>query len=158
DPRWGRTEESYGEDPFLTGSLAVAMIQGLQGDDPKYWQAASLMKHLLAHSNENDRERSASDFDEPPLREDYHRALPMGVRDGHSNAYMAAYNKVNGTACMVHPFLRSMTMKDWGLDGIICTDGGGLGLLISAHHAYPSLDEGAAAAIKAGITVFLDRY
>src|SRR6478735_1337395 len=63
DPRWGRTEESYGEDPFLTGSLAAAMVHGLQGDDPKYWQAASLMKHLLANSNENGRSSSSSDFD-----------------------------------------------------------------------------------------------
>ncbi len=158
DPRWARTEESYGEDPFLTGSLAVAMIHGLQGDDPKYWQAAALMKHLLANSNENDRERSSSDFDERLLREYYSVPFRMGIVEGHANAYMAAYNKVNGTACMVHPFLRSMTMKDWGLDGIICTDGGALGLLISAHHSYATLAEGAAATIKAGITVFLDRY
>jgi beta-glucosidase len=158
DPRWGRTEESYGEDPFLTGSLAVAMIQGLQGDDPKYWQAAALMKHLLANSNENDRERSSSDFDERLLREYYSVPFRMGVMDGHANAFMAAYNKVNGTACMVQPFLRAMTMTDWGLDGIICTDGGALGLLVSAHHSYPSVTEGAAATIKAGITVFLDRY
>jgi beta-glucosidase len=158
DPRWGRTEESYGEDPFLTGSLAVAMIQGLQGDNPTYWQAAALMKHLLANSNENDRERSSSVFDERLLREYYSVPFRMGVMEGHANAYMAAYNKVNGTACMVQPFLRSMTMKDWGLDGIICTDGGALGLLISAHHSYPTLAEGAAATIKAGISVFLDRY
>jgi beta-glucosidase len=82
----------------------------------------------------------------------------MGVVEGGAKAFMAAYNKVNGIPCMVQPFLREMTMKDWGLDGIICTDGGALGLLISAHHQYPTLEEGAAATIKAGITVFLDRY
>ena len=64
DPRWGRNEESYGEDPFLTATMSVAFIRGMQGDDPKYWQAASLMKHFLANSNETTRGGSSSDFDE----------------------------------------------------------------------------------------------
>jgi len=106
DPRWGRTEESYGEDPFLTGSLAAAMVHGLQGDDPKYWQAASLMKHLLANSNENGRSSSSSDFDERLLREYYSVPFRMGVVEGGAKAFMAAYNKVNGIPCMVQPFLR----------------------------------------------------
>ena len=67
DPRWGRTEECYGEDPFLNGTLAAAFIKGMQGDDPKYWQAASLLKHFLANSNEKGRSGSSSDFDEPAL-------------------------------------------------------------------------------------------
>ena len=82
----------------------------------------------------------------------------MGVMEGHSNAFMAAYNKVNGIPCTVQPFLRAMTMGQWGLDGIICTDGGALGQLITAHKAFAQWDEAAAASIKAGITVFLDRY
>ena len=57
DPRWGRSEEVYGEDPFFNGTMAVAFIKGLQGDDPKYWQAAALLKHFLANSNENHRDR-----------------------------------------------------------------------------------------------------
>jgi len=64
DPRWGRNEESYGEDPFLTATMSVAFIRGMQGDEPKYWQAASLMKHFLANSNETTRGGSSSDFDE----------------------------------------------------------------------------------------------
>jgi beta-glucosidase len=158
DIRWGRTEESYGEDPFLTGTLAAAFIKGLQGDDPRYWQAASLMKHLLANSNENERSSSSSDFDERLLREYYSVPFRMGVMEGHANAFMAAYNSVNGIPCTVQPFLRGMTMKDWGLDGIICTDGGALSQLVTAHKSFPDLDEAAAASIKAGITVFLDRY
>jgi beta-glucosidase len=158
DIRWGRTEESFGEDPYLTGALGVAAIKGLQGDDPTYWQAASLMKHLLANSNEVGREHTSSDFDERQLREYYSAPFRMGVVEGHSNALMAAYNRVNGIPCTVHPFLRAVTMKEWGLDGIICTDGGALGLLVTAHRYFPALDEAAAASIKAGITVFLDRY
>src|ERR1700727_190672 len=71
DPRWGRSEESYGEDPFLTGTLAAAFIRGLQGDNPKYWLTASLMKHFLANSNEDGRGGSSSDFDERLLGEYY---------------------------------------------------------------------------------------
>ena len=64
DPRWGRSEEDYGEDPFFNGTMAVAFIKGLQGDDPKYWQAAALLKHFLANSNESLRDSSSSDFDQ----------------------------------------------------------------------------------------------
>ena len=158
DIRWGRTEESFGEDPFLVGTLSVAFIRGLQGDHSRYWQAASLMKHLLANSNENGRERTSSDFDARLLQEYYGLPFRMGVMEGGSNAYMAAYNKINGVPATVHPLLRDVTMRQWGLDGIICTDGGALGLLVTAHEHYPGLEEAAAAAIEAGITVFLDRY
>src|SRR5882724_9419336 len=71
DPRWGRSEESFGEDPYLTGTMAAAFAKGLQGDDPKYWLSASLMKHFLANSNENGRGGSSSNFDHRLLREYY---------------------------------------------------------------------------------------
>ncbi|HXE80660.1 MAG TPA: glycoside hydrolase family 3 C-terminal domain-containing protein, partial [Vicinamibacterales bacterium] len=158
DIRWGRTEESFGEDPFLAGTLSVAFIKGLQGDDDRYWQAASLMKHLLANSNENGREYTSSDFDERLLHEYYAMPFRMGIVEGGANAYMAAYNKINGIPATVHPLLRDVTMKQWGLNGIICTDGGALRLLVTAHKHYPDLEQAAAASIKAGITVFLDRY
>jgi beta-glucosidase len=158
DIRWGRTEESFGEDPFLVGTLAVAFIKGLQGDHPRYWQAASLMKHLLANSNENGREGSSSNFDERLLREYYSVPFRMGVEEGRSNAYMAAYNAVNGIPCTVQPFLRSMTMKEWGLDGIICTDSGAMKFLVTRHKSHPSLAAAAAASLKAGISAFLDDY
>jgi beta-glucosidase len=69
DPRWGRTQESYGEDPFFSGTMAAALIRGIQGDNPKYWQAASLLKHFLANSNEHGRYGSSSDFDVRLMRE-----------------------------------------------------------------------------------------
>ena len=90
DPRWGRSEESFGEDPFLTGAMAAAFARGLQGDNPKYWMAASLMKHFLANSNENGRDGSSSDFDERLLREYYSVPFRMGVMQGGSRAYMAS--------------------------------------------------------------------
>jgi beta-glucosidase len=158
DPRWGRTEEVYGEDPFLTGTLAVAFTRGLQGDDPRYWQAASLLKHFLANSNEDGRNSSSSNFDERLWREYYAWPFERAVRAGGSRALMAAYNAVNGTPAHVHPMLRQIVMREWGVDGIICTDGGGLRLLVTDHKAFPDLPSAAAACIKAGVNNFLDRH
>src|SRR5262245_41615693 len=158
DPRWGRTEEVYGEDPFLVGTLATAFTRGLQGDDPRYWKTAALLKHFLANSNEDGRESSSSDFDERLWREYYAKAFEMAVRSGGARAMMAAYNAVNGVPAHVHPMLREIVMKEWGLDGILCTDGGGLRLLVTAHKAFPDLETASAACIKAGINHFLDRH
>ncbi|TRZ42295.1 glycoside hydrolase family 3 C-terminal domain-containing protein [Robertkochia solimangrovi] len=158
DPRWGRTEECYGEDPFLTGSLTVAFIKGLQGDDPFYWQTAALMKHFLANSNEDGRTYTSSDFNERLWHEYYAAPFRMGILEGGSRAYMAAYNKVNGIPAMVHPMLKEITVEQWGQNGIICTDGGAYRLLISDHHYYPDKYLGAAATIKAGINQFLDDH
>ena len=158
DPRWGRTEESYGEDPFLVGTLTVAFAQGLQGPDPRHWQAASLMKHFLANENENGRSYSSSDFGERLFREYYSVPFRMGFQEGGSRAVMAAYNSWNGIPMMIHPVLKNVMINEWGNDGLICTDGGALGLLITAHRTFPDKERGAAAAVKAGINHFLDTY
>lgn len=157
DPRWGRTEECYGEDAFFNGTLVQAYVHGLQGDDPRYWQAASLMKHFLANSNENGRDSSSSDFDERLWREYYSVPFRMGVEAG-SRAYMASYNKVNGIPQAVNPSLKKITVDEWGQDGIICTDGGAYRMLVSAHHYFKTPEEAAAACVKAGINQFLDNY
>ncbi len=158
DPRWGRTEESYGEDPYLVGTLTVAFAQGLQGPDAKHWQAASLMKHFLANENEDGRSHSSSDFDERLFREYYSVPFRMGFEEGGSRAVMAAYNSWNGIPMMIHPVLKDVMIKEWGNDGLICTDGGALGLLITAHKSFPDKEQGSAAAVKAGINHFLDIY
>ena len=158
DPRWGRTEESMGEDPYMVGTMVVAFAKGLQGSDPKHWQAASLMKHFLANENEEKRDSSSSDFDERLFREYYSVPFRMGFEQGGSRAVMAAYNSWNGTPMMIHPVLKDVMVKEWGNDGLICTDGGALGLLISAHKTFPDKEHGSAAAVKAGINHFLDRY
>jgi beta-glucosidase len=158
DPRWGRTEESYGEDPYLTGTLAVAFIKGLQGDHPKYWQTAALMKHFLANSNENGRGSSSSNFDARLWREYYSVPFRMGVIEGGSRAYMASYNAVNGIPDTIQPFLKNITVNEWGQDGIICTDGGALKNLVTEHKRFSELDQAAAASVKAGINQFLDKH
>jgi beta-glucosidase len=157
DPRWGRTEECYGEDAWFNSRLVVAFIKGLQGNDPKYWQTASLMKHFLANSNENGRDSTSSNFDERLWREYYSFPFYKGVTEGGSRAYMASYNAYNNIPCTVHPMLKNITVNEWGQNGIICTDGGAFGLLITKHKYYPNLATAAAGCIKAGINQFLDR-
>lgn len=158
DPRWGRTEESYGEDPFLTGTMAVAFVKGLQGTDPKYWEAASLLKHFMANSNEFGRGGSSSDFDQRLLREYYSVPFRMGIEMGGARAFMTAYNAVNGIPMAASPILKQIVMGEWGFEGIICTDAGALTNMVTEHRYYPDMDHAAAGAIHAGINQFLDKY
>jgi beta-glucosidase len=158
DPRWGRTEESYGEDPYLTGTLAVAFVKGLQGPNPKYWETAALLKHFMANSNENGRGGSSSDFDQRLLREYYSVPFRMGIEEGGARAFMTSYNAVNHVPMTASPVLKQMVMKEWGFDGIICTDAGALTNMVTQHHYYPDIDQAVAGAIHAGINQFLDRY
>jgi beta-glucosidase len=158
DPRWGRTEECFGEDPFFNGTMAAAMTRGLQGDDPRYLQCASLLKHFLSNSNENTRCHSSSDYDERLFREYYSVPFRMAIMEGHAQGMMTAYNAVNGVPCEVNPFVQDVVIRQWGHDGIICTDGGALNMLVTEHKRYKDLEEAAAASVKAGINQFLDKY
>ena len=158
DPRWGRSEESYGEDPFLTGTMAAAFVHGLQGDDPKYWLTASLLKHFLANSNENGRGGSSSNFDHRLLREYYSVPFRMGIVDGGARAYMTAYNAYNGIPMAAQPMLKDLTVAEWGFNGIICTDAGALTNMVTEHKYFTDPDIAAAGALHAGINQFLDRY
>jgi len=151
DPRWGRNNESYGEDAFFTGTMAVAFIKGMQGDDPKYWQAASLMKHFLANSNETTRGSSSSDFDEQLLRDYYAAPFRMGFTEGGAKSFMASYNAWNHVPMTVNPILRSLAIKEWGADGIISSDALAVELMVNPRHYYKTQEEALAEAIKAGI-------
>lgn len=158
DPRWGRTEECYGEDPFLAGTMAVAFTRGLQGDDARYWKTAALLKHFFANSNENGRESSSSDFDESLFRDYYSVPFRMAIEEGGARAYMTAYNAHNGVPCSMHPVLSAVVESEWKQDGITCTDAEALELLVSAHHSHPDVCRAAAACVRAGITQFLGKY
>ena len=151
DPRWGRNNESYGEDAFFTGTMAVAFIKGMQGDDPKYWQAASLMKHFLANSNETTRGSSSSDFDEQLLRDYYSAPFRMGFVEGGAKSFMASYNAWNHVPMTVNPVLRSLAVKEWGADGIISSDALAVELMVNPRHYYKTQEQALAEAIKAGI-------
>lgn len=158
DVRWGRTEECYGEDSFLAAKFTVAFVRGLQGDNPRYWKTASLMKHFLANSNENNRAINSSDFDEQLFREYYSYPFYKGVTEGGSRAFMTAYNKHNDIPCTVHPVLKEVAVSEWGQNGIIATDGGAFSQLVTSHRYFPDLKSAAMACIRAGTTMFLDNY
>ena len=157
DPRWGRSEEVYGEDPFLNGTMAVAFSKGLQGDDPKYWQAAALLKHFLANENENNRNGSSSDFDDRLFWEYYSVPFRMAFVDGGAKAVMASYNAWNGTAMAVNPILKSIVRDQWGVE-VISSDGGAVKLLVDPRHLFPDQKAAVVACLKAGINQFLDVY
>jgi len=157
DPRWGRSEEVYGEDPFFNGTMAVAFIHGLQGDDPKYWQSAALLKHFLANSNEDHRNSSNSLFDQRLFWEYYSVPFRMGFQEGGARAVMASYNAWNGTPMVINPILKSIVRDKWGVD-ILSSDGGAVKLLVDPRHLYPNQEAAVVACLKAGINQFLDRY
>jgi beta-glucosidase len=158
DPRWGRTEESFGEDPYFVGKMSVGFIKGLQGDNPKYLLSASTMKHFLANSNEDGRTRSSSDFDERNLREYYLVPFRMGIEEANAQSFMASYNAVNKIPDTVSPFIRDIVEKEWKFDGMVCTDAGSLPNLTRQFKYYPDSTAAVVGCVKAGITVFLDQY
>lgn len=158
DPRWGRTEESYGEDPFLTGTMATAYVKGLQGDDPHYWLSISLIKHFMANSNEDNRASSSSNFDDALMHEYYAAPFQMAIEQGGANALMASYNAVNGIPMTASPLLKSLVMKQWGFNGLIDTDRSALTYMVTRHKYYPDMELSVAGAIHAGINQFLNEY
>ncbi|WP_116092507.1 glycoside hydrolase family 3 C-terminal domain-containing protein [Sphingomonas crusticola] len=157
DPRWGRSEEVYGEDPFFNGVMATAFARGLQGADPKYWQAAPLLKHFLANSNENDRTRTSSNFDERLFWEYYSVPFRMAFEDADASGVMASYNAWNGTPMTVHPVLRDVVIGKWGVD-VVSSDGGAIKTLVKDHKSSANQKDAAVAALKAGINQYLDVY
>ncbi len=157
DPRWGRSEEVYGEDPFFNGVMSTAFARGLQGDDPKYWQAAPLLKHFLANSNENGRMSSDSKFDERLFYEYYSVPFRMTFQASGANAVMASYNAWNGTPMTIHPLLREVLIGKWGVQ-VISSDGGAVKNLWEDFKLLPDHKAAVVASLKAGINQYLDTY
>ena len=154
DPRWGRGQETYGEDPFLTGRIAVDFVKGIQGDDPNVMLAMACAKHYAVHSGpEADRHR----FDaEPSARDLYETYLPQfeaAVREGHVGGVMGAYSALYGVPDCASPFLLTdLLRKQWGFEGYVVSDCGAIGDISSprAHHYVNTPEEAAADAVKAG--------
>lgn len=152
DPRWGRGQETYGEDPFLTARLAVAFIQGLQGDDAKYVKAMACAKHFAVHSGpEAVRHRFNA---EPPERDLYETYLPQfeaAVREGGVGAVMGAYNQLYGTpACASSWLLTDLLRRQWGFKGHVVSDCGAIYDMVEFHKYVVSFEKAAALALKAG--------
>jgi beta-glucosidase len=137
--------------------MAVAFTKGLQGDDPKYWQAAALLKHFLANSNEDYRTSSSSNFDERLFWEYYSVPFRMAFLEGGAKGVMASYNAWNGTPMAINPILKSIVRDKWGVD-VLSSDGGAVKLLVTSHKRFANQKEAVVACLKAGINQFLDTY
>jgi beta-glucosidase len=154
DPRWGRGQETYGEDPFLTAKMGSAFVKGLQGNDPHYLKASATAKHFAVHSGpEATRDYFDAIVDEKDLRETYLYAFHSLVTSGVESV-MSAYNRVNGVPNSINKtLLTDILRKEWGFKGHVVTDCGALDDVYLAHKTLPGPVEVAAAAIKAGINL-----
>jgi beta-glucosidase len=154
DPRWGRGQETYGEDPYLTGAIAVEFIKGIQGDDLKYMLAMACAKHYAVHSGP---ERARHRFNAKPSERDlYEMYLPqfeMAVREGHVAGVMGAYNAVYGVPCCASTFLLDdLLRKQWGFEGYVVSDCSAIRDISNRrqHRYVETPEEAAAIAVKAG--------
>ena len=152
DPRWGRGQETYGEDPFLTGRLAVQFIRGMQGDDPRYLKTVATVKHFAVHSGpEPERHTFDAVVSERDLRESYLPHFAAGIREGHAYSLMCAYNRVLGSpACGSDVLLKNILRGEWGFSGYIVSDCGAINDISERHKVAPTAAAAAALAVKAG--------
>ena len=148
DPRWGRGQESYGEDPYLAARLGVAFVKGLQGDDPRYLKSVATPKHFAVHSGpENFRHHFDAVVSQRDLHMTYLPAFKACIVEGQAYSIMGAYNRTNGEACCASPTLLNKILRDeWGFEGYVVSDCGAIHD-IHAHHAL--VDSGAEAAALA---------
>ncbi len=152
DPRWGRGQETYGEDPYLTSRIAVAFVKGLQGDDPTYLKLVATPKHFAVHSGpECERHRFDAQVSERDLRETYLPAFEACVKEGQVASVMGAYNRVNGEAsCASLTLLQKILREEWGFEGYVTSDYLALGDIYKHHKLVSTEVEAAALALNAG--------
>ncbi|MTK54636.1 MAG: glycosyl hydrolase [Paludibacter sp.] len=154
DPRWGRGQETYGEDPFLTANMGVAFIKGLQGDDPHFLKTAACAKHFAAHSGpEALRHSFNAVVDEKDLRETYLYAFKKLI-DAGVESVMCGYNRLNGEPCCTgNTLLQDILRKEWKFDRQVVTDCWALDDIWARHKTIPTRVEVAAAAVRAGVNM-----
>ena len=152
DPRWGRGQETLGEDPYLTGTMAVPFIAGVQGTDPKYLKAIATPKHFAVHSGpEQSRHRFNVDPLPRDLSETYLPAFRRAIVDGRAESLMCAYNAVDTKAACANASLLQDTLRGaWGFKGFVTSDCGAIDDITTGHHNSPTNPQGAALAVKAG--------
>jgi beta-glucosidase len=152
DPRWGRGMETYGEDPYLTGRMAVQFVKGLQGDDPKYLKVIATAKHYAVHSGpEPERHIFDARVDERDLLDTYLPQFEAAVKEGGAFSVMCAYNRVDGEpACSSSRLLEGILRKQWGFSGYVVSDCGAIGDIYLHHKVAATAEEGVARAVKAG--------
>jgi beta-glucosidase len=152
DPRWGRGQETYGEDPFLTARMGVTFVKGLQGNDPRTLKLVATPKHFAVHSGpEHARHYFNAIVDERDLRMTYLPAFEACIREGKAVSAMGAYNRTNGEPCCASPTLLGEILRDeWGFDGYVVSDCWAIGDIYKHHRVVDTVEEAAAAAVKAG--------
>jgi beta-glucosidase len=152
DPRWGRGQETYGEDPFLTGRMGVAFVTGMQGTDPQYFRVVSTPKHYAVHSGpEQLRHGFNVNVSPHDLEDTYLPAFRATVTEAHAQSVMCAYNSIDGApACANTMLLRDHLRKDWNFDGYVVSDCAAVADINTGHHYAPDMAHAAADAVKAG--------
>ena len=152
DPRWGRGQETYGEDPFLTGRMGVAFVTGLQGDDPKYFQTIATPKHFAVHSGpETTRHTVNVDISKHDMEDTYLPAFRAAITEGKAGSVMCAYNRVNAEPACANAFLLEDQLRGaWKFDGYVVSDCDAVSDIHRGHHFAASMAEAAAISLKRG--------
>jgi beta-glucosidase len=160
DPRWGRGQETYGEDPHLTGVLGVNFVKGLQGDDPDYFKTIATIKHFAVHSGpEPERHEFNSIANIKDMKETYFPQFEMGIKEGKAYSLMCAYNRLNGEACCgSHGLLTKLLRNEWGFNGFVVSDCDAIDDITLHHKITPTPEEGVALAIKSGTDLECGRF
>jgi len=151
DPRWGRGQETYGEDPYLTSRMGVAFVKGLQGDDPKYLKVVATPKHYAVHSGpEPERHSFDARASQRDMMETYLPAFRATITEGGAQSVMCAYNRTNSEPCCTNKQLNETLRKDWGFKGYIVSDCGAIDDIYKRHQYVKTEGEASAMAVKAG--------
>ena len=154
DPRWGRTPETYGEDPYLTGQIGLAFVRGLQGNNPRYIKCIATPKHFAANNEEHNRASCNAEISERDLRDYYFPAFERLIVDGKAQSIMTAYNAVNGIPCTVNSWLvRKVLRGDWGFKGYITTDCSAPEWMVTQHRFVRDFETAAVLMMQTGIDV-----
>ena len=155
DPRWGRNEESYGEDPFLTGEMSAAYTKGMVGDNKKYLRVLPGLKHFCCNNHEEDRNRDSANVDQRLLREYYYGAFEPAIRQKGAFSIMTAYNELSGIPAMLNRDIDKVCKREWGMLFAV-TDGSDFSQNVNAHRFNVSHAETLALALKAGNNIMTD--
>jgi beta-glucosidase len=153
DPRWGRGQETYGEDPFLTGRMAVAFVTGMQGTDPHYYRVISTPKHFDVHSGpEPTRHLTDVDVSKHDEEDTYLPAFRAAIVDGHAGSVMCAYNAINGEPACANRFLLQHTLRGaWEFQGYVVSDCGAVRNIFEGHHYRPTQPQASAISLERGM-------
>ena len=153
DPRWGRGQETYGEDPFLTGRMAVAYVTGMQGTDPHYYRAISTPKHFAVHSGpEPTRHFTDVDVSKHDMEDTYFPAFRAAVTEGHAGSVMCAYNAINGEPACANQFLLQHTLRGaWHFGGYVVSDCGAVHDIFEGHRYRTSQPQASAISLERGM-------